>query len=554
MICSNCNNEFNYIEGLKFCPYCGCEIGMQLVNVNAKEDLEKDIYEEKPSLENSLGDNFESNEKVQEEKGVEETAAESEGFVGNIHDTLRMPPITDEMLKINKKKRKKDKKSKLQAIKRFFTNKIVIISSLTVMVLALVIYIGSSYLLNQKVDEVQIQKDILGRIILLPKGTNFQVKEEYIKSISIGERVYNDEEKVEYIDLNATLNDGKIEVSGVFQLSYKKDNNRKWQLLDPVALKKDIIVKPVAGMEEAALLEELKKKNITLLGQQISLSDSMVTSIEIVERKPQFEEGKENILLSVSVDGGVLAAKGRVNSSFSFVDEKWIIDEGVSLNEESLEISLSEKLSEEAILKEVKSKGQRQNVKHDSIFGGQTFLVNDKFTQSTSIQSKALSDDKNQLYVSIKKENLAGSLKTILSVDYVFDVSLTKLTYNSNSEPKIEDVSVGDLTREMIVASLAGAEIEGRRGIFWWDNNHEITGDEAKTYKEDEILSKAGYKNIKYVYGKITYNDGEEKTVDMVAIYYLTYDNDNGYKWMLDSVVSSESSKYKHYSKENLGE
>ena len=60
----------------------------------------------------------------------------------------------------------------------------------------------------------------------------------------------------------------------------------------------------------------------------------------------------------------------------------------------------------------------------------------------------------------------------------------------------------------MIVASLSGAEIEGRRGVFWWDNNHKLTKDEAKTYQEDEeILSKAGYQNIKYAYGKITYDD-----------------------------------------------
>ena len=33
MNCSNCNNEFNFIEGLKFCPYCGSEINMQFENL-----------------------------------------------------------------------------------------------------------------------------------------------------------------------------------------------------------------------------------------------------------------------------------------------------------------------------------------------------------------------------------------------------------------------------------------------------------------------------------------------------------------------------------------
>ena len=146
-------------------------------------------------------------------------------------------------------------------------------------------------------------------------------------------------------------------------------------------------------------------------------------------------------------------------------------------------------------------------------------------------------------------------LKTILTGEYVFNVSLTNVSYSSSTKSKVEEVSVSDLTRDMIVASLSGAEIEGRRGVFWWDNNHKLTKDEAKTYQEDEILSKAGYQNIKYAYGKITYDDdGDQKTVDMVAIYYLTYDNDRGYEWKLDSVISSESSKYKHYNKDSIGE
>ena len=181
-----------------------------------------------------------------------------ESRVGNIHDTLKMPVITDEMLKANQKE-KKSNKSSLRTLKRIFTNKILMVACLTVVFLGLVVYIGSTYLLNQKVDEGQIRKDILGRIIMLPKGTKFQVKEGYIKSISIGERSYDDNEKVEYIDLTATFNDGKIEFSGVLQLSYKKEGNNKWQLLDPIALKKEIVVKPVAGMEKAAIIEGLKR-------------------------------------------------------------------------------------------------------------------------------------------------------------------------------------------------------------------------------------------------------------------------------------------------------
>ena len=42
----------------------------------------------------------------------------------------------------------------------------------------------------------QIRKDILGRIIMLPKGTKFQVKEGiYKKYFPIGGKIYDDNER-----------------------------------------------------------------------------------------------------------------------------------------------------------------------------------------------------------------------------------------------------------------------------------------------------------------------------------------------------------------------
>lgn len=633
MNCSNCNNEFNFIEGLKFCPYCGSRINMQFENAEdnltaAKDkasieddsisgeaigqefakkdffkerafkedrikinsfrkppmkdkafiekilqdkDLEKNQLEEKISLENNIGDEAVVTEKGQDEKVVDqvnspstfhqspsisETVEREEKITeGSIHDTLRMPPITNEMLEANQKEKNKRKNKTLSTLKRIFTSKLLIVGCLTVLVLGLVVYIGSAYLLNTKVDEAQIKKDLIGKTITLPKGTQFKVKEGSIKNLSIGERVFNDEDKVEYIDLTATLNDGKIEVSGVIQLSYKKADNNKWQLLDTITLKKDIVVKPVAGMEEAGIIEVLKNKTISLLNHEISLSDSMVTRIAVVERKPKYNEGKEKLSVEVIVDGGVLTAKGTINGELSFVDEKWVIDGDFNYDEEDFEIDLSKNLSEDVIVDEIKNRGDRQNVNHDSIFGGQSFLIDDEFTNSVTIESKELNDDKTELYLTVKKENESGMLKAILTAEYVFGVSLTDLSYYSNNGTTVDEVVVAELTRDMIVQSLSGAEIEGRRGVFWWDNNHRLTEDEAKTYQHDEILSKAGYQNNKYVYGQITYDDdGEQKTVDMVAIYYLTHDTVNGYQWQLDGVVSSESNRYKHYTKENIEE
>ena len=43
-------------------------------------------------------------------------------------------------------------------------------------------------------------------------------------------------------------------------------------------------------MEKAAIIEGLKKESITVLDRRFLLSDSMVTRIDILDRKPQFTE------------------------------------------------------------------------------------------------------------------------------------------------------------------------------------------------------------------------------------------------------------------------
>jgi hypothetical protein len=222
-------------------------------------------------------------------------------------------------------------------------------------------------------------------------------------------------------------------------------------------------------------------------------------------------------------------------------------------SEEGFELALSDNLSEEAILTQIKSKAIEEQVTSDAIFGGQGFRINDKFTKSMKIQAKSLNDSKSKLNISIRKENAAGMLNTTLTGNYVFNVSLKSITYISNSQTKVEEVTVGDLSRDMIIASLNGAQMEGRSDVFWWSNNHQITQQEAQSFKQDETLSKAGFKNIKYAYGTITYQDNNnKKTVDMVAIYFLNYDGGSGYSWKLDSVISSESSKFIYYSKQAI--
>ena len=548
MNCNICNNEFKYIEGLKFCPYCGSKLNMQFIA--SEEEVDKTEVEEVEIL---------------PEEYKQETVETKAAYVDNVqqfgdegtskvkvHDTLEMPVITEDLITDYKRTKRRSGISKfIYKLGRGVTSKVFIIPFFALIVLGLSGFLSYHFLLNSKVEEGHINVDIVGKTLVLPKGTNFEIQKSYIKDISIAGRLYNKEENTEYIDVNAILNNGNIEVKGTLQLAYIKEGKNQWKLMDKIQLKNDVAVKAVSGMEETKLVREIKKRKVSVVGEEVGLEDDIVIGLKVLQRSPNFEEGKEEALIEVLVDGGVLQAKGNFVASLSFFEENWIVSDMKVESDNEFEISLSETLSEEIILEQIKKKEQEEYVTHSSVFGGKSFLISDKYVFSTEIQSKSLDDSKKKLNISLKRNSKAGVLSAALSADYTFKTSLKALVLENNTKSVADEVSVNSLSKDGIAASLSNVEMEGRSDFFWWSYNHKLTESEAKTFKLDEILTKAGYKNINYVYGDLTYNEGNRaKTVSVVAIYYLLYDNSKGYQWKLDSLISSESTKYNYYSKE----
>lgn len=545
MNCNICNNEFKYIEGLKFCPYCGSKLSVQFVT--AEEEVDNTEAE-------ALTKEYEQivmNAKDSTDGGMEKFDGEDTPKV-NIHDTLEMPAITDDMVKEYKGSRRRSGISKFMfKLGGIVTSKVFIIPFFALIVLGLSGFLSYHFLLNSKVEEGHINVDIIGKTLILPKGTNFEIQKTHIKNISITGRIYNKEESIEYIDVSTVLNNGNLEVKGSLQLAYKKEGRNQWKLMDKIQLKNDVTVKAVSGMEEMKLIQEIKKRKVPVLGEEIGLGDETVISLKVLQRSPNFEEDREEALVEILVDGGVLQAKGNAVASLSFEEENWIVKAVKIEGDNEFEISLSETLSEEIILEQIKKKEREEYVTHSSVFGGKSFLISDKFVASTEIQSKSLDDTKKKLNVSLKRSSKAGVLSAALSADYTFKASLKALTLENNTKSVVDEVSVNSLSKDGVAASLSNVEMEGRSDFFWWSYNHKLTESEAKTFKLDEIITRAGYKNINYVYGEITYAEGNrDKTVSVVAIYYLLYDNNKGYQWKLDSLISSESSKYNYYSKE----
>lgn len=159
-----------------------------------------------------------------------------------------MPVITDKQIN----KYKKEKKFKLLKKSK------VIITILTIFFLISIGGFGYIFLVGRPVDEGKIKEDIINKTITLPKGTKFDIKEGYIKSLSIKERNTKKKEKDD-IKVEITLNNGIIEVNTLLLLQYVYTGNNVWKINDKVQLYGNTVVKPLVGMDENQILNEVKK-------------------------------------------------------------------------------------------------------------------------------------------------------------------------------------------------------------------------------------------------------------------------------------------------------
>lgn len=506
MICNSCKNEFDNLSGLKFCPFCGTKIEEPVVLTEIIQEKQED--EEKK-------DKF---------------------------DTLKMPVI-------NKEQIKKYKKEKFfNAIKKPFKDLKLVITITTVVLLMIMGGVGYVYFSNRPVEEGRIKDDIINKTVLLPKGTSLEIKKGYIKSFSISERNTNKNEKKDDIKVAVTINNNVIEVKTLLSLQYIYNENKKWVISDKISLTGDTSVKPLVGMDEKQILEEVKKMNIMLGNTSKPLNSEEVKTLTIASRTPDFNNLKEEVLVDVSLDTGIIAASGKMKCKLNFENEVWTAGSIERNSAEDFALILSPSFSQDKILDVIKKDALNLTVTHPDVFNGVGFYAANNFNKEISIADKKFDAQNGKLTVTVKRQNVAGELKTTLSTDYTLALSLSKVELLNKSKTTVDGVAVNDISRDFIVANIVNAEIEGDNIFLWYSSNHKITAEEAKTFKTNKVLSKKGLNNVKYVYGSITYKDGsKQKTSNVVAVYFLVYDSTKGYYWKLNKIIGEDSPSYKNY-------
>jgi hypothetical protein len=558
MVCNYCKSEFENIHSLKLCPYCGTKIEEAeiLDNNGTREYKNEKAYENKVETKQvqqgmlyNATDKSMYNEEEQyyvpqneQTRQQNNAPAYEETKKNEKFDTLTMPVITENQIK--KYKREKF----FSGIAKPFKNLKIVISAATLIVLIAVGVLGYSFFTARPVDEGRIKEDLIGKSIVLPKGTSFEIKKGNIKSFSVSERNTNKGEKRDDIKAAVTLNNGTLEVKTVLALHYSYEGNNKWKIADKVEIAGEATVKPLVGMDESMILEEVKKASITVGNAPKALNGDDVKTLSIASRTPDFDNFKEEILLNAGFDSGIVAASGKVKASLVFADEAWSVASIDRNGNDDFVLILSPAFSQDKIVEAVKKDVLNANVAHPNVFGGKSFIVNDNFTKGINVGDKKFDPQSGTLSVSVKKQNSAGELKSVILTDYTFSVSFSKVELVKKSKPTVESVTIDDMSKDFITSSLTNNEIEGNNILFWYSSNHKITAEEAKTFKTDKILSKKGLDNVKYVYGSITYKDGsKQKTASMVATYFLVYDSSKGYNWKLDRIIGEDSPNYKQY-------
>lgn len=521
MICGNCNKEFEYTEGLKFCPYCGCKINIDFV---PREGAADDF-------------NSEENEPPKEAK------------LGN---TLDMPKITDEQIKQEARRKKAEQRAikrqqYISKAKTIVKDQRFLLTVATIAVVIVIAIIGDKFFLNQSVNESNITSDLLGKVITLPKGTKFEVKKDYIKSISITENKKDKDTKK--ILANFILADSSIKVTGSLQANYKEVSKNSWKLNGNLNINNGIKVEPLTGVNEDSFIQLLKGANITIGSETIAISDKNVKKINISDKKTDFPNDSEEIVADVTLDSGIASAEGKLKCKLTFDEQNWQISSVDRQSQEDFKLTPSQSLSKDKLAQLI-NKNMNENVSYDGIFGGKAFNVNDKFTKDMSITDFKYADD-NEINVSTTRNLNIGVLIASVSKNYVYKYTFSNITLISADKASVNSAELQDINKDSISSGLVNKEIDMGEGFLsLWTDSHEITKGEAQSFTLDEVLSKKNSPDVKYAYGKINYEDGG--TDNIVIVYKLSYDGSSGYTWKIDSVISSESNKYDNYSKNKI--
>ncbi|MCB2342224.1 hypothetical protein [Clostridium estertheticum] len=516
MRCDSCNNEFSNINGLKFCPYCGEQIDgkieMQGETILNNEDGENKA---KPTL----------NEKKEQ-------------------DTSAMPVISDKDIR-------KYKRDKIFAwVKKTFIHKKVIIPMIAIISVIIVSVFAYSFFIVRPIDNARIKADLIGSVVTLPKGTVIKINKDNMKSFIISNR--NTQKSKDEMKVALTLNNDALEAKVLVSVVYIKEGKNEWKTNGKPVTLNITSVKPVVGINDKIFLAKLKGLKMTIGNTQEALNGQNVKKLGITLRTPDFQNGKEEILVETTIDSGLLRATGKIKCSLVFEDEIWSVNSIDTNSSDDFKLTLSPNFLDEKAIQIIKKQGLAETVSYSDIFGGKGFTVKDGYTKNINISGKTFNEKKGTLNLIAKRENIAGEIKSVLSTNYTFSISLSDISLLNGSETTVDSAVISNIPESLIIPSITNGEIEGSNLLFWWSNNHKVTGEEAKTFKTDKTLSTKGLKNIKYVYGNITYKDdknnkSKDRSVSIVAVYFLVYDDSSGYNWKLNKLISEDSPNYKTY-------
>jgi len=519
MICNNCKNESDNIDGLNFCPYCGAKI---------EDTIDYEVNQNSDKINNEKKENLV--EAVEKDKKHQ--------------NTLAMPVVT-------KKDIRKYKKEKFFAyFKKTFVKKKIMIPIIVLLVVISAVVFAKTFLIIKPVDEVRIKEDLLGKVVTFPKGTIIKIDKNNMKSFSINSR--KTDKSTDEIKASLILNNGVVEAKTNLSIAYTSEGKNKWKF-EKFVLASLTSLKPVVGMNESKFLASLKNLKITIADTPITLGGLDVKNLGLTLRTPDLENGKEEILVATSIDSGFLSTTGNIKCKLTFENEVWSIASIEKNSTKEFKLVLSPTFSNDKVIETIKNGGLEESVSYPNFFEGKGFAVKDRFTNNIHISSKKYDSQKGTLSITAKRENTAGEIKSVLSTNYTFSISLSKVSLLYGSKAIVDSGTINKVPQDVIISTITNNEIEGSNLFFWWSNNHKITTDEAKTFKVNEILSKKGSENINYVYGSITYMDKkskENKNVSFIALYFLVYDEAKGYNWKLDKLVGEDSPNYEAYNKE----
>ena len=540
MICKSCNSEFANINGLKFCPYCGDKIE-DVMDLKAVETINKVKNEEHIISEEHITD--------KENMATEEDIISDESIVTKIHIKQGNPEDTLPMTAINKEDIKKYKKDKFfVSLKATFKKMKVIIPIIALLVVISAGAFAYTIFSVKPVDEGRIKQDLIGKVVTLPKGTSIKISEDYMKDFTINSRTKDKSNDNDMVKIALSLNNGAIEVKTLLSLVYIYEGKNEWRISDTIVLEGVTELNPVVGMEEKKFLDELKKLSIDFQAAPKVLGEEDVKSLLIASRTPDLQNGKEEILVTASIDSGFLAATGIIKCKLIFQDEVWSIATTERNSTEDFKLVLSPSFSDEKIIEAIKKEGLEETVTYANFFDGKGFKVKDSFTKNITIANKKFDAENGKLNITAIRENVAGQIKTTLSTDYNFSISLSQVSLLNKSKTKVDSGKINNVSVDLVIATIVNSEIEGSNSLFWWSNSDKITKEEASTFKLDEVLSEKGLENIKYVYGSINSIENKKSVnVPFAALYFLVYDEAKGYNWKLNKLVGKDSLYYNEY-------